>query len=61
MGSEKDLKDATEFIAKHKVKPIVSHTLDGLESAEEGFELLKTGDQFGKIIIKLREAPRAKF
>ncbi|KAI0345388.1 NAD(P)-binding protein [Trametopsis cervina] len=54
MGSRQDLIDATQFIAKHKIVPIVSHVLDGLESAEEGFQLLQQGAQFGKIVIRLR-------
>ena len=53
MGSHQDMKDATKFLAKHRLVPVVSHVLDGLESAEEGFELLNKGDQFGKIIISL--------
>ncbi|KAF8802851.1 hypothetical protein BYT27DRAFT_6748988 [Phlegmacium glaucopus] len=40
------VEDATEFLAGHRIVPVVSHVLDGLESAEEGFELLKRGDQF---------------
>jgi D-arabinose 1-dehydrogenase-like Zn-dependent alcohol dehydrogenase len=54
MGSRQDLIDATNFIAQHGVVPVVSHVLDGLESAEEGFKLLERGDQFGKIVIRLR-------
>ena len=53
MGSYQDMKDATKFLAKHRFVPVVSHVLDGLEAAEEGFELLNKGDQFGKIIISL--------
>lgn len=53
MGSQKDLEDATAFISKHKIVPIVSHVLEGLENAEEGFQLLHEGEQFGKVIIKL--------
>lgn len=56
-GSHRDLEDATRFIAKHNIVPIVSHVLDGLESAEEGFRLIERGDQFGKVVIKLRERP----
>ncbi|KAF8876125.1 hypothetical protein CPB84DRAFT_1883223 [Gymnopilus junonius] len=55
MGSKQDMKDATDFLATHRIVPIVSHVLDGLESAEEGFELIKRGDQFGKVVIKLRQ------
>jgi len=59
MGSHQDLKDATDFITQHRIVPIISHVLDGLESAEQGFELLKRGDQFGKVVIKLRDADTA--
>ncbi|KAF9014298.1 hypothetical protein BDQ17DRAFT_1342466 [Cyathus striatus] len=55
MGSHKDLVEATKFLAKHRFLPIVSHVLDGLESVEKGFELMKRGDQFGKIVIRLRD------
>ncbi|KAG1827428.1 uncharacterized protein BJ212DRAFT_1565534 [Suillus subaureus] len=45
MGSLKDLTDATMF---------------GLEAAEEGFELMKRGDQFGKIVIRINDKANAK-
>ena len=54
MGSHKDLIDATNFMAQHKIVPVVSHVLDGLESADEGFRLLDKGDHFGKIVIRIR-------
>ncbi len=54
MGSHQDLIDATNFIAEHKVVPIVSHVLDGLESAEKGFQLIGRGEQFGKVVIRVR-------
>ena len=54
MGSHKDLIDATNFMAEHRIVPIVSHVLDGLESADEGFRLLDKGDHFGKIVIRIR-------
>ena len=53
MGSHQDLVDATKFLAEHKIVPIVSHVLDGLESAEQGFKLLEKGDHFGKIVIRI--------
>jgi NADPH:quinone reductase-like Zn-dependent oxidoreductase len=59
MGSHQDLKDATDFIAHHRIVPIISRVVDGLESAEQGFELLKRGDQFGKVVIKLRDSGTA--
>ena len=57
MGSVKDLQDATQFVAEKRITPIVSHVLDGLQSAEQGFELMQRGGQFGKIVIKMAETP----
>lgn len=54
MGSRKDLIDATNFIAEHCIVPAVSQVLDGLEDAETGFQLIQRGDQFGKVVIKIR-------
>ncbi|OJA20395.1 hypothetical protein AZE42_05354 [Rhizopogon vesiculosus] len=45
--------EATRFLSEHRIVPVVSHVLEGLEAAEEGFELLKRGDQFGKIVMKI--------
>ncbi|RXW12479.1 hypothetical protein EST38_g13376 [Candolleomyces aberdarensis] len=54
MGSQKDLEDATAFISKHRIVPILSRVIEGgLESAEEGFQLLASGEQFGKVVIRL--------
>jgi len=60
MGSHQDLIDATHFLAKHKFTPVVSHVLNGLESAERGFEVMGRGDQFGKIVIKMPTAHESK-
>jgi D-arabinose 1-dehydrogenase-like Zn-dependent alcohol dehydrogenase len=59
-GSLKDLKDATKFMSENRITPVVSHVLEGLEAAEEGFEILKRGDQFGKIVIKMDDKITAK-
>nr|VWP00207.1 Uncharacterized protein [Ganoderma boninense] len=53
MGSQKDLVDATNFIAEHRIVPVVSHVLDGFESAEQGFKLLEEGSHFGKVVIRI--------
>ncbi|KAI6116160.1 hypothetical protein F5141DRAFT_650108 [Pisolithus sp. B1] len=55
MGSLKDLKEATAFMAEHQIVPVVSHVLQGLEAAEEGFLLLQRGEQCGKIVIRLED------
>ncbi|KAI4522123.1 NAD(P)-binding protein [Schizophyllum commune Loenen D] len=60
MGSRKDLEDATTFMAKHKIVPVVSDVLDGLDAVEQGFDLIKRGGQFGKIVIDLQMGSKAK-
>lgn len=54
MGSHQDLIDATEFLAKHRFVPVVSHVLDGLENAEEGFQIIQRGDHFGKVVVRVK-------
>lgn len=56
MGSHQDLIDATSFMAEHRIVPVISHVLDGLESAEQGFEIMRRGDQFGKIVVRISHA-----
>jgi D-arabinose 1-dehydrogenase-like Zn-dependent alcohol dehydrogenase len=60
MGSHKDLIEATNFVSENRIVPVVSHVLEGLEAADEGFELMKRGDQFGKIVIKMDDKVNAK-
>ncbi|TCD70270.1 hypothetical protein EIP91_004171 [Steccherinum ochraceum] len=60
MGSHKDLVDATNFIAQHKIVPVVSHVLDGLESADEGFKLVEEGTHFGKVVIRMRHEDKGE-
>jgi D-arabinose 1-dehydrogenase-like Zn-dependent alcohol dehydrogenase len=56
MGSKKDLKDATEFLEKKRIVPCVGSVIYGLENAEKGFEMLRKGEQFGKVVIDVRGA-----
>ena len=60
MGSRKDLEDATNFIAEKKLVPVISHIIDGLESIERGFEVLEKGEQFGKVVVKVRSTPASR-
>ncbi|KAH9931711.1 NAD(P)-binding protein [Epithele typhae] len=61
MGSRADMRAATAFLAAHRLVPAVSHVLDGLEAAREGFDLLERGEQFGKIVLRIgRGADEAK-
>lgn len=55
LGSRAELKDATAFMAKHRIAPVVSHVVHGLDRAEEGFELLASGKHFGKVVIRVAD------
>ena len=51
MGSLAEFKKAIAFIDEHKIKPVVHTILGGLEHADTGFDLMRTGGQFGKVRI----------
>jgi len=53
LGSQAELVEATNFITKHAIRPVISHVLDGLDDAERGFELLQEGAQMGKIVVRI--------
>jgi D-arabinose 1-dehydrogenase-like Zn-dependent alcohol dehydrogenase len=53
MCSKADLQAATDFIAQHRIAPVVSRVPDRLENDEEGFELIARGEHFGKIVIRM--------
>jgi len=60
MGSQKDLEDATKFIGEKKIVPVISHTIDGLESIEKGFETVERAERFGKVVVKIRPSPAGR-
>lgn len=53
MGSAKEFEEMIEFVQKYKIKPIVSHVFQGFDKVEEAFQLMKNGEQFGKIVVDL--------
>ncbi|KAG9076563.1 hypothetical protein FS749_011614 [Ceratobasidium sp. UAMH 11750] len=53
MGSTLELRAATDFAAQHKLRPVVSTVLDGLESAEKGFELLASGKEVSLLFVSV--------
>ncbi|ORY84706.1 hypothetical protein BCR35DRAFT_303044 [Leucosporidium creatinivorum] len=53
MGSREEFEKAVKFAAEHKIRPVVHTVLSSLEDAEEGFQLMKSGGQFGKIVINV--------
>ncbi|KAF8584108.1 NAD(P)-binding protein [Ramaria rubella] len=60
MGSQRELNEATDFITDHKIIPVVSDILDGLESFEQGFEMMEQGSQFGKIVMRIHKDSKGR-
>jgi zinc-binding alcohol dehydrogenase/oxidoreductase len=52
MGSPADWRAMTDFVALHKIVPVVSDVFP-LAHAGEAFELMERGGQFGKIVVTL--------
>jgi zinc-binding alcohol dehydrogenase/oxidoreductase len=52
MGSPADWSAMTAFVARHRLKPVVSGVYP-LEKAAEAFDLMERGGQFGKIVIRI--------
>ena len=52
MGSPADWSAMLEFVAQHRLKPIVSEVFP-LERAAEAFALMERGGQFGKIVVRM--------
>jgi NADPH:quinone reductase-like Zn-dependent oxidoreductase len=55
MGSKKEFREMVEFVREHKIRPVVSRTVKGIDNLEgiDGlFEDMKAGRQFGKLVIE---------
>lgn len=56
MGSKKEFEEMVEFVREHKIRPVVSRVVKGLDNVEgiDGlFEDMKAGRQFGKLVIQI--------
>lgn len=53
MGSFEEFKAAIAFIDKHKLRPVVFKTVHGLDKADEVLNIMKNGDQFGRLAIRI--------
>jgi NADPH:quinone reductase-like Zn-dependent oxidoreductase len=52
MGSPADWGAMTDFVARHKIAPVVSEVFP-LARAAEAFALMERGGQFGKIVVEI--------
>ncbi|KAI9715029.1 MAG: hypothetical protein M1828_001065 [Chrysothrix sp. TS-e1954] len=56
MGSRKEFADMIEFVRERELKPVVSKIskgLDDMDSLNALFEEMKSGSQFGKLVIEI--------
>lgn len=63
MGSRKEFRDMVAFVAKHKIRPVVSKTvrgLDDLDAIETLFTEMQKGQQFGKLVIEIDNEPHVQ-
>ena len=59
MGSKREFRDMIAFVDKHKIRPVISRTVQGLgdlEAIEGLFAELEQGKQFGKLVIEIDSA-----
>ena len=52
MGSPADWTAMTEFVALHRLRPVVREVFS-FEQGAEAFALMERGGQFGKIVLKI--------
>ena len=52
MGSDNDFAKMLDFVNEHKIVPIVD-SIFRLEEGEKAFDRMVTGQQFGKIVLKI--------
>ncbi|MEM1218277.1 MAG: NAD(P)-dependent alcohol dehydrogenase [Bacteroidota bacterium] len=52
MGTDQEFEDMVAFVAKHKIVPVVDSVFDFTE-AQQAFERMDNGLQFGKIVLKV--------
>ena len=57
MGSRKEFADMVSFVREHKIRPVVSRCVTGLDVAkvDELFEDMKSGSQFGKLVVRIKQ------
>ncbi|KAI1425437.1 hypothetical protein F5Y12DRAFT_747485 [Xylaria sp. FL1777] len=56
MGSRKEFSDMVAFVREHRIHPVVSRVVKGLDNMkeiEELYEEIREGRQFGKLIIEI--------
>ncbi|XDG06821.1 hypothetical protein ABKA04_006436 [Annulohypoxylon sp. FPYF3050] len=63
MGSRAEFQDMVAFVGKHRIRPVVSRVVKGLDNIEaiDGlFDDMKNGKQFGKLVIEISSPDEAE-
>ncbi|KXS12811.1 NADPH:quinone reductase [Gonapodya prolifera JEL478] len=53
MGSNAEFRGMIDFIFQREIRPVISGVWAGLEKAEEAFEEMRAGKQFGKVVVRI--------
>ncbi|KAA0957291.1 zinc-binding dehydrogenase [Planococcus sp. ANT_H30] len=54
MGSREELRDMLDHMESYNMRPVVDKTYS-LDQAQEAFDYLASGNQFGKVVLKISE------
>lgn len=54
MGSDEDVRQMLKAITTAKLKPIIDSVIS-LENAREAMDKMETGEQFGKIVLRVSQ------
>lgn len=62
MGSRKEFSDMMDFVKSKHIKPVISRVVQGMDvNALDGlFEDMKTGSQFGKLVVDISAGSSSK-
>jgi D-arabinose 1-dehydrogenase-like Zn-dependent alcohol dehydrogenase len=62
MGSRKEFADMVAFVREHKLTPVVSRTVQGLDiqAIDRLFDDMKNGTQFGKLVVEIQKPTGSK-
>jgi len=63
MGSRKEFAELVQFVNEHKLRPLVSRSVKGIDNLDDInslFEDMKNGSQLGKLVIELADAGSVK-
>lgn len=56
MGSRKEFAEMVQIVRDRKLKPVISRSVKGLENLDginELFDDMKSGKQFGKLVVEI--------